>query len=33
MNISKELEEKIDTLFVVVIAIFMVLFWFLIIPT
>jgi len=32
MNISKELEAKLDTLFVFGIAAFIVLFWFLVMP-
>ena len=33
MNISEELESKLDIIFVVSIAIFMILFWFLIMPS
>jgi hypothetical protein len=33
VNISEELESKLDTIFVLSIAFFIVLFWFLIIPT
>ena len=33
MNISEELEEKLDTIFVIVIAIFIIILWFLVMPS